>query len=398
MVITLGLTGAGVLAAAPFLSASADSGSARLVRAIPSQLDATDNVGPEEPGDPVVTVTVTATPEEIGPTEVTTTVTVTPTKTKKPKNPAPPTQAPVPDPDPQPTQPPVQLTPPAQPTPPVEEPTVASTTEPEVELPPATTPAYAEPSPPETPPAASTVPVELREAAPEFDEELVSKQLSIPALILVLLALFALLLLESRLRRVAHAAAVRKAGPRPPVRPRPDAPGGAYYYAAYPAGGGYAQPGYSAGGGYPQSGYPAGTAYAPIISFVPVQTYPAGYPQGHPVHPGLAQGYPTAEPGMPPEGVRQPSPESSFPDGPHSPSESFPGPQPFGPPAAQPPSATSPDPRMDRTASAPASPATQGVPAGHEETLTYPTPPAPPPTTGRRGFFKRRASGKHGDR
>nr|BFE83495.1 hypothetical protein GCM10020093_060960 [Planobispora longispora] len=100
------------------------------------------------------------------------------------------------------------------------------------------------------------MPYEIRNADSEYDATTLSRQLGIPALILVLLVLFAVLIFEGRLRRMAHAAAVRRAGPRP---------AGAE---GYPAGPGYASmPGLHAV-------YQGGTAYAPIISFVPMQMYP----------------------------------------------------------------------------------------------------------------------------
>ncbi|MBT2230889.1 hypothetical protein [Nonomuraea sp. NEAU-A123] len=142
-------------------------------------------------------------------------------------------------------------------------------------------------TPPTTPsltsaesPTDESIPLELRNAAPEYDQQTVARQLSIPALILVLLALFAVLIFEGRLRRMAHAAAVRKAGPQsgpgqpgfPGVPGGPGAPGGPGP-TGYPAGPGYAT------AAFPAPGYPGGTAYAPIISFVPVQTYPGGQVQ-----------------------------------------------------------------------------------------------------------------------
>ncbi|MEV0591589.1 hypothetical protein [Nonomuraea cavernae] len=122
------------------------------------------------------------------------------------------------------------------------------------------------------------VQLEVRNAAPEFDQRDVTQKLSIPALILVLLALFAVLIFEGRLRRLAHAAAVRRAGPYT---------GAPTEAAGHPAGPGYpAGPGFPGGPGYPPAGYPAGPGYAsvgypappgyapyaPIISFVPVHT------------------------------------------------------------------------------------------------------------------------------
>ncbi|GAA3473981.1 hypothetical protein GCM10018965_085340 [Nonomuraea roseola] len=106
----------------------------------------------------------------------------------------------------------------------------------------------------------------VRNAAPEYNQVDLSRKLGIPALVLVLLALFAVLIFEGRLRRLAHAAAVRRAGPQAPGRHRGD---GAPEPYGYPAGPGFA-------GAVP--------AYAPIISFVPVQTYPGGPAQYAPVY------------------------------------------------------------------------------------------------------------------
>ena len=285
LVLTLGMSGVGVVAAAPFMgtSANAASGHAAVVRAIPSELGPSDNVGFEEPPPEVeVTVTVTATPEP-EPSEVTTTVTVTPTPTptptpKRSSEPSPSrTQEPV---QPPPATQEIQPPPPVQPT--TEEPSVQPTTEePSIQLPPAETATPADTVPTEEASASEEVPVELREAAPEYDQRRVSWQLSIPALVLVLLALAAVLVFEGRLRRLAHAAAVRKAGPR-----ARRSGGGETTYYAYPAGAGYSSSVYPQAGYVPVN-YAGGTAYAPIISLVPVHTYPAGYPQGYPAGAGL---------------------------------------------------------------------------------------------------------------
>ncbi|GIH98971.1 hypothetical protein Pta02_09800 [Planobispora takensis] len=112
-------------------------------------------------------------------------------------------------------------------------------------------------------PDSSTVPYEIRNAGSEYNTTALSQQLGIPALILVLLVVFAILIFEGRLRRLAHAAAVRRAGPR------------AMDPAAYPAGPGYAS------AGFPHPAYQGGAAYAPIISFVPMQMYPPVYPEGY---------------------------------------------------------------------------------------------------------------------
>ncbi|WP_344884051.1 hypothetical protein [Nonomuraea antimicrobica] len=253
---------------------------------------------------PETTVTVTTTlgsppptddaGDEAPETTVTKTVTATPTKASKTPTPKKTTSSPpAPIPETTPQNP--------APIPSAEVPPVISTTptpEASVEMPAIapTTGAASSPLPSQTQ-AASTeeVPLELRNAAPEFDQRTLTQNLSIPALVLVLLVLFAVLIFEGRLRRMAHAAAVRRAGPQ---MPRPDVPpaGG------YPAGPGYATAGFAA------PGYPGGTAYAPIISFVPVQTYPPAPPQyGYldPNHPYPSQGYmePPGPANAPPEPV-----------------------------------------------------------------------------------------------
>jgi hypothetical protein len=282
MVVTFGLCGLGVLVAAPLIgsmpSAAAD-GTRVVALAEPTTPDPADTrednpeypIDPEVPSDPVVTVTVTTTPPEEEPApEVTTTVTVKPSKkptTKQPEEPEPPT-----------TPPTSNLSVPSQP---IEIPPANTATEPpatptEEELLLPTVAEQVTTSPPVTPSEVASTPdsvsVELREAAPEFDEVTISQQLGIPALVLVLLALFGVLIFEGRLRRMAHAAAVRKAGPRPAGRHSEAAE-----YTGYPAGPGYIS-------GYAQTNYPGGTAYAPIISFVPVQTYPSpyGYQEDYP--------------------------------------------------------------------------------------------------------------------
>ncbi|MFD2348918.1 hypothetical protein ACFSTC_05160 [Nonomuraea ferruginea] len=138
--------------------------------------------------------------------------------------------------------------------------------------------------------------LEVRNAAPEYDQRSLTQRLSIPALIMVLLALFAVLIFEGRLRRMAHAAAVRKAGPQAGAYPGayPQQPGPYPHQAeGYPAGPGYATAGVAA------PGYPGGTAYAPIISFVPVQTFPSGQVQYGAVY---------HDPNAPPHRARPPCP------------------------------------------------------------------------------------------
>ncbi|MFG1700803.1 hypothetical protein [Nonomuraea sp. NPDC049309] len=281
IVLALGLSGAG---AAPFIMQSA---SASVVAADPVEpcdvgevcdldppedvtVTVTTTVGqpppPEEDQEApatTVTTTVTASPE---PT-TTKTVTATPTKststpTEKPSTPAT-TQAPPSQ--PLPTQPDIQV-PPVTPT------SSTPTAEASVEMPTVapTDPVTTAP-PPSQSQAASTeeVPLELRQAAPEYDQRTLTGKLAIPALVMVLLALFGVLIFEGRLRRMAHAAAMRKAGPQLPPDVPPMPPGG------YPAGPAYATAHIAA------PGYPGGTAYAPIISFVPVQTFPSTPPPGY---------------------------------------------------------------------------------------------------------------------
>ncbi|MEV4566997.1 hypothetical protein AB0K12_24790 [Nonomuraea sp. NPDC049419] len=290
IVLALTLSGAG---AAPFIMQSASASVASVAMDPIEGCDAGQvcDAGPPETD---VTVTVTATAgqppppesdEEAPETTVTKTVTATPTKAtpSKTATPKPTKTKSTPTPQTTPTQPPQPLptqedieVPPVTPTTPtaetsVELPTVAPTDA-------ATTPE----TPPSQTQAASTeeVPLELRQAAPEYDQRTLTQKLSIPALVLVLLALFAVLIFEGRLRRMAHAAAVRKAGPQLPPDAAAMPPGG------YPAGPGYATAGFAA------PGYPGGTAYAPIISFVPVQTYPTvAPPQYDPHHPYPPQGY-----------------------------------------------------------------------------------------------------------
>ncbi|MEV4017083.1 hypothetical protein AB0J35_41980 [Nonomuraea angiospora] len=279
VVLALGLAGVG---ATPFIVQSASASVSAYQPVEPCDIGETCDTTPET----TVTVTETAgTPEPEEPeTTITKTVTSTPTKASKTPKPTksttPPATTSAPpqqnqNPQPLPTQ--TVETPPTSP---------QSTPEQSIDIPevassePVTVPST---QPTDTQPASSEeVPLELRNAAPEFDQKSLTQKLSIPALVLVLLALFAVLIFEGRLRRMAHAAAVRKAGPqtgRPDMPPPP--PGG-----GYPAG-----PGYYATAGFPAPGYPGGTAYAPIISFVPVQTYPSAPVPGYEEHPYPPQGY-----------------------------------------------------------------------------------------------------------
>ncbi|TMR23936.1 hypothetical protein ETD86_06300 [Nonomuraea turkmeniaca] len=295
IVLALGLTGAG---ATPFIVQSASAS----VTAYDPPVEPCDVADPACESDPQTTVTVTTTlgtptPEEDPETTVTKTVTASPTK---PTKSATPTKSTAPPPSTTPETTPTQNPQPV-PTQSVELPTTASTTpEASVEMPVVTPTTTAPVVPTETQPATSEeVPLELRGAAPEFDQRTLTQKLSIPALVLVLLALFAVLIFEGRLRRMAHAAAVRKAGP-PMGGPRPDLPPG-----GYPAGPGYAAP-----------GYPGATAYAPIISFVPVQTYPSGQVYQDVAHPYPPQGYaqepPPAAPPEPPPVVLHPDEFDSY--------------------------------------------------------------------------------------
>ncbi|MFI7636541.1 hypothetical protein [Nonomuraea sp. NPDC049400] len=263
IVLALGLAGAGVT---PFIMQSASASVSAYEPVDPC--DASELC--DSPPETTVTVTETAgTPEPEQP-ETTVTRTVTSTPKKPTKTPTPKKTTPPPATTPPQSTPTQNLQP--LPTQNVEVPETSAspstTAEASVDMPsiaPVETATSAPPTPTETQPASSEeVPLELRNAAPEFDQKSLAQKLSIPALVLVLLALFAVLIFEGRLRRMAHAAAVRKAGPQPG---RPDMPPGG----GYPAG-----PGYYATAGFPAPGYPGGTAYAPIISFVPVQTYPAG--------------------------------------------------------------------------------------------------------------------------
>ncbi|MFC4122317.1 hypothetical protein [Nonomuraea zeae] len=286
IVLALGLTGAG---ATPFIVQSASASVSAYDPVEPCDIGEACDTSPET----TVTVTTTLgtpTPEEEPETTITKTVTATPTKASKSPTPTKTTTPPATTPQNTPTQ---NLQPLPTQSVEVPAPSVTPTTEPSVEMPAIapteTTPA---PLPSDTQPTSSEpVPLELRNAAPEFDQRTLTQKLSIPALVLVLLALFAVLIFEGRLRRMAHAAAVRKAGPQM---------AGQMGGAAMPPGGGYPSgPGYATAG-FPAPGYPGGTAYAPIISFVPVQTYPTGQPQygGYqdPGHPYPHQGYPQEPP------------------------------------------------------------------------------------------------------
>lgn len=262
LVLAVGLAG---VVSAPFVAQSASASSAVLAR--------DPNVPPCDADQvcetPEVTVTTTITQDPDPETTITKTITPTQkSKTPTPKkstNPTPTTSKSTTPPalQPLPSQnvqvPPASTAPPTTPEQSVQLPTVA----PEDTL--SSTPPA---SPVDSSPASDSVQLELHAATPEFDQRTLAQKLSIPALVLVLLVLFAVLIFEGRLRRMAHAAAVRKAGPHY-AGPEPN---------GYPAGPGYTTAGFQA------PGYPGGTAYAPIISFVPVQTYPAQPPQ-YPTYP-----------------------------------------------------------------------------------------------------------------
>ncbi|MEU4831522.1 hypothetical protein [Streptosporangium sp. NPDC023615] len=307
--MSLGLSGAVLLVVAPLTGFPAAGATVRTVLASPSEIPGCDidPAGPCEEPTSTVTVTITEDPPQDPPQDppavpqktVTSTVIVTPRKTKAPKVPkatATPRQDTVQEP------PPVQQTtpPPALDPPPVMEttspPDTAGEQEPDVQFPP-NTPENTSPLPAATPTetatfddgAAGSSVYEIRNAGSEFDGATLSRQLGIPALILVLLVLFAVLIFEGRLRRLAHAAAVRRAGPR----------------MAGPRGEPVDPMMYPAGSAFVPAHYQSGTAYAPIISLVPMQMYGPPYPEGYvpeQYHHGYAQ--PTAY--MPAPGYEQP--------------------------------------------------------------------------------------------
>ncbi|MEU0565864.1 hypothetical protein ABZ297_10800 [Nonomuraea sp. NPDC005983] len=276
LVLALGLAGIG---AAPFVAQSASASASAFDPVEPCDAGQCDTT-------PEVTVTVTTTLDTPTPEQPETTITKTVTQSPKKTSTPTPKKSSTPTPKP---QTPVQSesTENLQPLPSQSIPVLPTTSdspsqEPTFQLPSVapqeTTPSAPLPSTEATDTTPSdSVQLELRNAAPEFDQRTLTQKLSIPALVLVLLALFAVLVFEGRLRRMAHAAAVRKAGPPQGAAGGPGWPGAPDSH-GYPAG-----PGYAAGG-FPAPGYPGGTAYAPIISFVPVQTYPSGQVQYGPVY------------------------------------------------------------------------------------------------------------------
>ena len=392
---SLGLTGVVLLAAAPVFSANASTATVTVpdpggtdggvIDGNQPTVDVTTTVtvtaAPTETADPVVTITTTVTP--IPTVTRTKTVRPTPTRTIEPPPSAPPTtQQPV-----LPTHQPVQTadqspteSPSVSLTLPSATPIETATTVPS-ETPAETATAFEEPNP-------ESVAIEIRNAAPEYDQIGMSRQLAVPGILLVLLVMFAVFVFQSRLQRMAHAAAVRKAGPR--------------------------QPGGRGGG--PETGAYPGPAYAPIIGFVPMQpvvmppAQPYGvYPLGYPPAPGP---YGTAQPGMfqqmppgrpaPQPGQAHPQPGAPMPPQPDPSApqtgQAFPagGPQAApGPAAADPPGPGSPSASADwftpRTESPPASgPASADRPgdgswfrpardAGEESTLLLPYQAAPRP-------------------
>ncbi|WP_344950765.1 hypothetical protein [Sphaerisporangium flaviroseum] len=269
VVASMGLTGAVLLVTAPMTAPRANA--AQAVMAEPTKIEPTDPTITDEPGaepeepDPTVTVTIIDTPAP------TVTITRTAKPTTKPKAPKTPkvtvTRTPVMPPSTQsvPTTAPVI---PPNPLPSTQPPVESLVPEPQVSLAlvsPTPTPLpseTAEPSPSFEEPTPDSVPIEIRNASPEYNQLELSRKLAIPGVLLAVLVMLGVFIFEGRIRRMAHAAAIRKAGPRAAGRHRGDDFPGAYPMPGYPI-------------------YHGGTAYAPIISFVPVQ---GGYPvEGSPL-------------------------------------------------------------------------------------------------------------------
>ncbi|MER7210853.1 hypothetical protein ABT340_27695 [Streptosporangium sp. NPDC000239] len=284
VLVSVGVCAGLVVANAPFANRT-PVGVTRLLAANPSEIPGCDidPAGPcEEEPTPVVTVTVTSDPDPLPPSPtpqktVTTTVTVTPSpKPKKPKKPQVPEPTPTPATVETPTTAPVvpDPTPTADPTPSDQAPVFPTTEETQQPTPtPTLTPVTgATPEPTESTTfednGPASVPYEIRNAGSDFDAAGLSQRLGIPALVLALLVLFAVLIFEGRLRRLAHASAVRRAGPR--------GPGAGLDPRLYPQGAAYAP-----APGMPPTVYQGGTAYAPIISFVPMQMYAPVLPEGY---------------------------------------------------------------------------------------------------------------------
>lgn len=273
VVASMGLTGVVLLATAPLTASRADA--AQVAMADPTQIEPRDPTITDDPGtdqspqpEPTVTVTITTSPDP----------TVTHTKTVNPKPPAKASKTPKPtatktspiEPPPTSVEPPptsAPVIPSSEPLVPTSQPPADVAPEPQVSLAlvtPTPTPSEtSEPSPSFEEPTPDSVPIEIRNASPEYNQMELSRRLAVPGVLLAVLVMLGVLIFEGRIRRTAHAAAVRRAGPRSPGQHRDDVPGP-----------------------YPMPGYPiyhGGTAYAPIISFVPVQGFPGGPqdPQGY---------------------------------------------------------------------------------------------------------------------
>ncbi|WP_067178708.1 hypothetical protein [Microtetraspora niveoalba] len=306
-----------VLVAVPVIAAAAD-----------------DKVEPCDVGQtcpPEVTVTITETPGAPAPSQtgspvVTETVTVTPTPSTSPS----PSHSPTPSPEPNPIE-----TTTAAPIPDVvdttPDPEPSKEEEPDVSLPEASdSPTDAVTAPTEFgDPTPDDAAYELRNATPEFDQVTLSHKLAVPAALLVLIALFGWLVFEGRLRRMAHAAAVRKGGPAA-ATPAVAAAGPAYapmvgfvpVPVAYPPAYGYPY------AGEQPYGYPQGYPMAPQQGYPPHHGYPAqqayGMPQGY----GMAPGYGVAPQAQQPDAwsyaVNEPDP-AARPQTPQAPGNAAPG-------------------------------------------------------------------------
>ncbi|MFC4900233.1 hypothetical protein ACFQVD_38270 [Streptosporangium amethystogenes subsp. fukuiense] len=337
--MSLGISGAFLVVVAPLTDSSVAGATVRTMVVDPSSIPGcdVDPAGPCEEPTPIVTVTVTEDPgggaEEtpVPQKTVTTTVTVPPT-TKPPK-------ATTPPPAQESAAPPAQessapIAPPETGT--ETDPSPSASEEQEVQFPANTPLPSATPSPEESATfdenASGSSVSEIRNANAEFDGATLSRQLGIPALILVLLVLFAVLIFEGRLRRLAHAAAIRRAGPRG-MGPRVDPMDPMTYHGG---------PGYAAGPGFVPGPYQSGTAYAPIISLVPMQMYSPVYPEGY-VPGQYPYGYEQTTAYMPAPGYEQQptghgdpygqTVQEQVPYGPagqDGPAAAFHGPQPFG--------------------------------------------------------------------
>ncbi|MEU8265719.1 hypothetical protein AB0B89_01025 [Sphaerisporangium sp. NPDC049002] len=380
---SIGLTGAVLLVTAPMTAPRANAAQVALVDPTwvePGNPDITDSPADQSPEpEPTVTVTITESPD---PT-VTRTKTVDPKPTAKAtKTPKPTATQTSPIEPPTPTLEPPPVSPPAIPTseplvPTTQPPAESVAPEPQVSLAlvsPTSTPSEtSEPSPSFDEPTPDSVAIEIRNASPEYNQMELSKKLAIPGVLLAVLVMLGVLIFEGRIRRTAHAAAVRRAGPRSPGRHRDDVPGA-----------------------YPMPGYPiyhGGTAYAPIISFVPVQGYPGGPgvpydPQGYGIayEQGLSGPLPLAVGPSEPWPRREDHPHPG--QGPES-TPTFPaaGPQPL---PGEPPAGVNPPPPGGVNP-----PASGGVnpppPGGQQATLQAPLPDGKP-SRGLLGRFRRGSS------